>query len=68
VVSVLTRWYGPDGAQIYELKQNYTRPGNYYAGFTLTKTAPWTPGDYRVDIYANNSTQPARSVQFSVVP
>ena len=66
--SVLTRWYGPDGNQIYEMKQGYGQAGSYYAGFTLTKSAPWLPGDYRVDIFTNNSLQPERSVQFSVLP
>jgi uncharacterized protein YfaS (alpha-2-macroglobulin family) len=68
VASVLTRWYGPDGKQIYEMRQAYQQAGNYYSGFTLTKSASWLPGDYRVDIYTNNSPQPERSVQFSVLP
>jgi hypothetical protein len=67
VVSVLTRWYGPGGASIYDLHQHYTQSGTYYAGFTLNKKTPWPPGDYRVDIYTNDSPQPVSSVSFAVV-
>jgi uncharacterized protein YfaS (alpha-2-macroglobulin family) len=66
VQTMLTRWYGPDGSYIYELKQNYAQQGTYYAGFTLSKNAPWPTGDYRVDIYTNDSPQPDRSETFSV--
>ena len=66
-VTVLTRWYGPDGAAIYELKQNYTQQGTYYSGFTVSKKGAWAVGDYRVDIYTNNSPQPIQSVTFSVI-
>ena len=65
---MLTRWYGPGGAFLYELRQNYSQPGTYYAGFTLTKQTPWPNGDYRVDIYTNNASQSAQSVSFSVIP
>jgi hypothetical protein len=68
VRTVLTRWYGPDGAAIYDLKQDYSQQGTYYAGFTLSKAGAWPTGDYRVDIYTNNSTQPVQSVSFSVIP
>jgi hypothetical protein len=67
VQSVLTRWYGPDGAAIYDLKQDYTQQGTYYAGFTLSRVGPWPTGDYRVDIYTNGSPQPAQTVSFSVI-
>lgn len=68
VTSVTTRWYGPDGRQIYEMRKPYSQPGTYYTGFTLRKSTPWTPGNYRVDIYTNDSASPAYSVTFSVVP
>ena len=66
--TVLTRWYGPGGAAIYDLRQNYSQQGTYYAGFTLNRKDPWPAGDYRVDIYTNNSPQPVQSVSFSVQP
>jgi hypothetical protein len=68
VVSVLTRWYGPGNTPIYDLRQSYTQAGSYYAGFTLSKKSPWDPGDYRVDIYTNDSPQPISSVSFVVAP
>ncbi|HKP54529.1 MAG TPA: hypothetical protein VJ183_17980 [Chloroflexia bacterium] len=68
VTSITTRWYGPEGTQIYEMRKAYSQPGVYYTGFTLRKSTPWTPGDYRVDIYTNDSPAPAYSVTFSVVP
>lgn len=67
VTSVLTRWYGPDGAQIYAMQKEYSQPGVYYAAFTVHKNTPWLPGTYRVDIYANNSPAPSYSVLFNVV-
>ncbi len=67
VTTALTRWYGPDGAPIYDLKQSYTQQGTYYAGFTLKKASPWAVGDYRVEIYTNGSTQPVQTVSFSVI-
>jgi hypothetical protein len=67
-VSVLTRWYGPDGKQIYEMKKTYPQQGSYYAGFTLSKNSAWVPGDYRVDVYTNDAAQPASSVPFTVIP
>ncbi len=67
VTSILTRWYGPDGSQIYQIRKEYTQPGAYYAGFTLSKSTPWPTGDYRVDIHTNDSPSPAYSVPFSVV-
>jgi hypothetical protein len=68
VQSVFTRWYGPDGAPIYSMKQSYTQPGTYYAGFTLNKDSPGAAGDYRAEIYTNDSPQPIHSVSFSVIP
>ena len=68
VRTVLTRWYGPDGTAIYDLKQDYTQQGTYYAGFTLSKAGSWAAGDYRVDIYTNGSAQPVQSISFSVIP
>ncbi len=68
VTSITTRWYGPDGARIYEARKAYTLPGIYYTGFILRKNAPWTPGSYRVDIHTNDSPSPAYSVTFSVAP
>gem|GEM_PF-3548167 len=68
VTSITTRWYGPEGTQIYEMRKVYSQPGVYYTGFTLRKSTPWTPGEYRVDIYTNDSPAPAYSVTFSVVP
>jgi hypothetical protein len=68
VTSVTTRWYGPDGRQIYEMRKPYSQPGTYYTGFTLRKSTPWSIGDYRVDIYTNDAASPAYSVTFSVVP
>jgi hypothetical protein len=67
VQTVLTRWYGPDGAVIYDLKQDYVQKGTYYAGFTLSKAGAWATGNYRVDIYTNGSAQPVQSVSFSVI-
>ncbi|HEX8230981.1 MAG TPA: hypothetical protein VF826_16960 [Chloroflexia bacterium] len=66
VTSVLTRWYGPEGSQIYAMQKDYTQPGTYYVAFTVRKNTPWLPGTYRVDIYTNNSSTPAYSVFFSV--
>lgn len=66
VTSVLTRWYGPDGALIYSVEKNYTLPGTYYAGFTVRKNGPWTPGNYRVDVHTNGSPTPSYSVPFTV--
>ena len=68
VQSVLTRWYGPDNTQIYEMKHTYSQQGTYYAGFTVSKNAPWAPGSYRADIFTNDSPQPVRSVTFRVIP
>lgn len=68
VTAITTRWYGPEGAQIYDMRKAYSQPGVYYTGFTLNKSAPWTLGNYRVDIYTNDSPSPAYSVTFSVVP
>ncbi len=67
VTTALTRWYGPDGAPIYDLKQSYTQQGTYYAGFTLKKATPWAVGDYHVEVYTNGSTQPVQTVSFSVI-
>jgi hypothetical protein len=67
VTNVLTRWYGPDGAQVYAMQKDYTQPGAYYVAFSVRKDTPWLPGDYRVDIYTNNSPTPSYSVFFSVV-
>ena len=68
VSSVVTRWYGPDGALIYEMRREYTQPGAYYAGFTLRTDGRWLPGSYRVDIHTNDSPTPAYSVPFTVLP
>ncbi len=67
VTSVLTRWYGPDGALIYSMQKSYTLPGVYYAGFTVRKNGPWMPGNYRVDVHTNGSPSPSYSVPFTVV-
>lgn len=67
VTNVLTRWYGPDGAQVYAMQKDYTQPGTYYVAFTVRKSTPWLPGTYRVDIYTNNYPTPAYSVFFTVV-
>ncbi|HEY0068517.1 MAG TPA: hypothetical protein VGE04_00960 [Chloroflexia bacterium] len=67
VTSVLTRWYGPDGSQIYAMQKEYTQPGAYYVAFSVRKDTPWLPGTYRVDIYTNNSPAPSYSVLFNVV-
>lgn len=64
--SVLTRWYGPDGALIYSMQKNYTLPGVYYVGFTVRKNGPWAPGNYRVDVHTNGSPTPSYSVPFTV--
>ena len=66
VTSILTRWYGPDGALIYEMRREYTQPGTYYTGFTLRTSGAWTPGNYRVDIHPNDSPTPAYTVPFTV--
>ncbi|HET6314174.1 MAG TPA: hypothetical protein VFH60_10080 [Chloroflexia bacterium] len=66
VTNVLTRWYGPDGAQVYAMQKDYTQPGAYYVAFSVRKDTPWLPGDYRVDIYTNHSPTPSYSVFFSV--
>jgi hypothetical protein len=66
VTSVLTRWYGPEGSQIYAMQKDYTQPGTYYVAFSVRKSTPWLPGTYRVDIYTNNSPTPSYSVLFSV--
>ncbi|MDQ5824305.1 MAG: hypothetical protein M3441_08850 [Chloroflexota bacterium] len=66
VTSVLTRWYGPEGSQIYAMQKDYTQPGTYYVAFTVRKNTPWLPGTYRVDIYTNNAPTPSYSVFFSV--
>jgi hypothetical protein len=68
VTSITTRWYGPDGHQIYEVRKEFTQAGTYYAGFTLRKTSLWPTGDYRVDIHANDSPTPDYTLYFSVVP
>jgi hypothetical protein len=68
VTSVVTRWYGPDGGLLYELPREFTQAGTYYSGFTLRKSTPWLPGEYRVDIHANGSAAPSYTVRFSVVP
>ncbi len=66
VTSVLTRWYGPDGAQVYAMQKDYTQPGTYYVAFTVRKSTPWLPGTYRVDIYTNSSATPSYSIFFDV--
>jgi hypothetical protein len=68
VTSVLTRWYGPDGALLYEMRRQYDQLGTYYAGFTLRTNGAWAPGQYRVDIHTNDSPAPAYSVSFEVLP
>jgi hypothetical protein len=68
VTSVSTRWYGPDGALLYELPRQFAQAGTYYTSFTLRKDTPWLPGAYRVDIHANGSGTPSYTVRFSVVP
>jgi hypothetical protein len=68
VSSVVTRWYGPDGARIYEMRRDYTQSGVYYAGFTLRTSASWQPGSYRVDIHTNDSPVPAYTLSFTVIP
>ncbi|HET9494025.1 MAG TPA: hypothetical protein VFR15_07345, partial [Chloroflexia bacterium] len=68
VTSIATRWYGPDGALLYELPRQFAQAGTYYTSFTLRKDTPWLPGAYRVDIHANGSATPSYSVRFSVVP
>jgi hypothetical protein len=68
VTSVRTRWYGPDGALLYELPREFSEQGTYYSGFTLRKSTPWQVGDYRVDIHTNNSPAPSYTVTFAVVP
>jgi hypothetical protein len=67
VTSVLTRWYGPAGTLLYEMRRQYAQPGTYYAGFTLRTNGTWPPGNYRVDVHTNDSPTPAYSVPFSVV-
>lgn len=66
VTTVLTRWYGPDGTQIYAMQKDYTQAGVYSVAFSVRKNSPWLPGNYRVDIYTNNSASPSYSVLFSV--
>ncbi len=68
VTSLLTRWYGPDGSQIYQVRKEYSQPGTYYVGFTLKKDGAWPTGDYRADIHVNDSPTPSYSVPFSVIP
>jgi outer membrane biosynthesis protein TonB len=68
VTSMKTRWYGPDGLLLYEIPRDFPQQGTYFTGFTLKKSSPWATGDYRVDIYTNNSPSPAYSISFSVVP
>lgn len=68
ITSVLTRWYGPDGVLIYDLRKEYPQAGTYYGGFTLRKDSPWLPGNYRVDVHTNDSPAPVASVSFTVVP
>lgn len=68
VTSLTVRWYGPDGALIYQASRQYTQAGTYYAGFTLSKSTPWATGDYRADIHTNDAPLPDYSVTFSVVP
>lgn len=68
VTSLLTRWYGPDGSQIYQVRKEYAQIGTYYVGFTLKKNVAWPSGDYRADIHTNDSPTPSYSVPFSVIP
>jgi hypothetical protein len=68
VTSLDTRWYGPDGALIYQLRKEYPQPGTYYVGFTLKRSTPWPTGDYRVDIHTNDAASLSYSVGFSVIP
>jgi hypothetical protein len=68
VTTMNTRWYGPDGGLLYEIPRTFNTQGTYYTGFTLKKDSPWVTGDYRVDIYTNNSPNPDDTVNFSVVP
>ncbi|MDQ6695562.1 MAG: hypothetical protein M3014_14305 [Chloroflexota bacterium] len=68
VTLISTVWYGPDGTQIYRMQKQYDRVGTYYGGFTVKKSSPWQPGDYRADIYTNGSATPAYTVTFSVAP
>jgi hypothetical protein len=68
VTSVVTRWYGPDGGLLYELPRRFTQAGTYYSSFTLRKSTPWLPGEYRVDIHANDSAAASYTVRFSVAP
>ncbi len=68
VTSVLTRWYGPDGGLLYEFPRSYSQSGTYYSTFNLRKSTPWLEGSYRVDIYTNDGTVPAYTVNFAVSP
>jgi hypothetical protein len=68
VTSITTKWYGPDGALVYQLRREYPQPGTYYVGFTVRKGSPWPTGDYRVDIHANDAALPSYTLTFSVIP
>lgn len=68
VTTVRTRWYGPDNGLLYEIPRSYTLAGTYYSTFTLKKDSPWLEGNYRVDVYTNESPTPAYTLQFAVAP
>jgi len=68
VKSILVRWYGPDGNQIYQVREDYSLPRAYNADFTLKNDGPWPAGSYRVDIHTNDSPLPIKSLSFSVAP
>lgn len=46
-------WYGADNAQVHEETQQ-VQAGQDYMHFEAPDTSAWTPGDYRVEIYAND--------------
>lgn len=46
-------WFGMDGAQVHE-ETKQVEAGMDYMHFEAPDTAAWTPGDYRVEVYAND--------------
>ena len=50
--SVRVVWYGADDAQVHEETQQ-VQAGQDYMHFQAPDTSAWTPGDYRVEVYAN---------------
>ena len=68
VTSIMVRWYGPDGSELYKVRKEYSLSQAYNADFILKNAGAWPAGSYRADIYTNDSPLPATSLSFSVAP